>query len=103
MSATSFSVPVDHPAVRGHFPSNPIIPGAVLLSAALQAIEVATSTQLLIGGIKSAKFFRPVRPGDTVAVDYSQPSAGDIRFSGSVDGKIVLMGHVQCNFEPQSA
>ena len=103
MSETSFCVPVDHPAACGHFPGNPIIPGAVLLSAALQAIEVATNRQLLTRGIKSAKFFRPVRPGDTVAVEYSQPNAEEIRFSGSVDGKIVLMGHIQCHFEPQGA
>ena len=58
MSVTSFYVPMDHPATRGHFPGNPMVPGAALLSAALQAIEDATNVSLLPGHIKSAKFFR---------------------------------------------
>ena len=33
----------DHPTAAGHFPCNPIIPGAVLLSAALRAIEQSVS------------------------------------------------------------
>jgi 3-hydroxyacyl-[acyl-carrier-protein] dehydratase len=101
VSETSFCVPVDHPATRGHFPGNPMVPGAALLSAALQAIEEATNVPLLPGHIRSAKFFRPVRPGDTVIVEYSQPGAEGCRFSGSVDGKIAVTGHVQCNQEPQ--
>jgi 3-hydroxyacyl-[acyl-carrier-protein] dehydratase len=96
-------MPVDHPATRGHFPGNPIIPGVVLLSAALQAIEAATTMPLSLCRIKSVKFFRPMRPGDTIALEYSQTEADEIRFGGSVDGKIVLVGHIQCNFEPQGA
>jgi len=103
VEVTRFRVPADHPAARGHFPGNPIVPGAVLLSAALQAIEAATNTQLSPWRIKSAKFFRTVRPGDTVAVEYSRLDALGIRFSGNVDGKIVLTGHVQCNLRTQGA
>lgn len=96
---TTFCVPVDHPAARGHFPGNPIIPGAVLLSATLQAIEAALHAQLSPCRIKSAKFYRPVRPGDKVAVEYLRSGAEDIRFSGNVNGKTVLTGHVQCNLQ----
>lgn len=89
--------------MRGHFPGNPIIPGAVLLSAALQAIEAATQTPLSPYRIPSVKFFRSVLPGSTVTVGYSQPDKAGIRFSGSVDGVIVFTGHVQCNQDPQDA
>ncbi len=80
-----------------------MVPGAALLSAVLEAIEDVLGAPLLPCRIKSAKFFRPVRPGDTVTVEYSQPNEMDIRFSGSVDGKTVLTGHLQCHPEPQDA
>ena len=99
MNTACFCVAADHPATHGHFPGNPIIPGAVLLNATLQAIEVAIDAKLLQCRIKSAKFHRPVRPGDQVAIEYLQSGAEDIRFSGNVDGKTVLTGHLQCSLQ----
>ena len=103
MSVTSFQVAADHPAARGHFPGNPIVPGAVLLSAVVQAIEDAVDAPCLPCRIRSVKFFRPVRPGDRVTVEYSRPTDMEIRFGGSVEGKTVLTGHLQCHPEPQGA
>jgi acyl-coenzyme A synthetase/AMP-(fatty) acid ligase len=56
--------PVDHPAGPGHFPGNPIIPGAVLLDELLAALF----SNGWSGEIDAAKFHHPVRPGDSVAV-----------------------------------
>ena len=37
--AHDFRVEADHPALAGHFPGRPIVPGVVLLDEALAAIE----------------------------------------------------------------
>jgi 3-hydroxymyristoyl/3-hydroxydecanoyl-(acyl carrier protein) dehydratase len=60
----------DHPASRGHFPGNPIIPGAVLLSETLVAIEAGLGARLMPFQITSAKFLRPTRPGDRVQIEF---------------------------------
>ena len=85
---------LDHPAAAGHFPDNPIIPGAVLLSEALRAIEQSLAVDLSHGQPVSAKFLHPVRPGDNVRIEFSQLTAGKIKFSGTVGHKIVLTGAV---------
>ncbi|MDO8414485.1 MAG: hypothetical protein Q7S51_11935, partial [Gallionellaceae bacterium] len=54
---------VDHPTAAGHFPGNPIIPGALLLSEVLHAIATGLTLDLSVCHIKSAKFFHPVSPG----------------------------------------
>ena len=81
--------PVNHPAGPGHFPDNPIIPGAVLLDQ-LAAALVTTGWS---GDIETAKFHHPVRPGDTVAIACKTVGAS-IRFEGRLAGsdKIVLSG-----------
>jgi acyl-coenzyme A synthetase/AMP-(fatty) acid ligase len=58
--------PVNHPAGPGHFPGNPIIPGAVLLDELVQALSPGDWA----GEIESAKFHHPVRPGESVAVTH---------------------------------
>ena len=87
----------DHPASRGHFPGNPIIPGAVLLSEVLQAIEAGLGVGLAPFRIASAKFLRPARPGDRVLIEFSQTAGGEIKFNCFVEGRPVLTGQMSCH------
>jgi acyl-CoA synthetase (AMP-forming)/AMP-acid ligase II len=59
--------PADHPAGPGHFPGNPIIPGALLLDAVVAALAPGGWS----GAVESAKFHHPVRPGDSVGVTHT--------------------------------
>jgi 3-hydroxyacyl-[acyl-carrier-protein] dehydratase len=90
----------DHSAARGHFPDNPIIPGALLLSETLRAIEVDLGKSLLLWQIKSAKFLHPVRPGERVSIDFSRRDEKRISFNCKVGATLVLAGEVAC--EPSS-
>jgi 3-hydroxymyristoyl/3-hydroxydecanoyl-(acyl carrier protein) dehydratase len=53
------SIPGDHPSAAGHFPGNPIVPGALLLDAA--AVSIGVGQRPFI--IRNAKFLRPVGYG----------------------------------------
>ena len=88
--------PLDHPAAQGHFPGNPIIPGAVLLSETLRAIESALGVSLSPGQLGSAKFLHPARPGDRVKIEFSDSASGTIRFACAVGERTVLRGVVMC-------
>lgn len=86
----------DHPAAQGHFPGNPIIPGAVLLAEALRLIEGELGRSLSPLEIRAAKFFRPTRPGDRVVIEFTGSAPGEIRFACSVRGSKVLDGQLRC-------
>jgi 3-hydroxymyristoyl/3-hydroxydecanoyl-(acyl carrier protein) dehydratase len=87
----------DHPASQGHFPGNPIIPGAVLLSETLQAIEASVGTRLAPFRITSAKFLHPTRPGTRLEIEFSRTALGEIRFTSRVEGRSVMTGSIQCH------
>ena len=87
----------DHPAAQGHFPGNPIIPGAVLLDETLRAIEAGLDTGLAPFRIRSAKFLHPARPGDRVQIEFSRTARGEIKFTCAVEGRTVLTGQVTCH------
>lgn len=76
----SFVVPAGHPALPGHFPGRPIVPGVVLLDEVMALIGPVTAFPLV-------RFLRPVRPGEPVKVTWA-----DNRFSASVTGTVVLDG-----------
>ena len=89
--------PHDHPASQGHFPGNPIIPGAVLLDETLRAIEAGPDAGLAPFRIRFAKFLHPARPGDRMLIRFSRTPEGEIRFTCAVGETPVLTGQVSCN------
>lgn len=92
--------PHDHPASQGHFPGDPIIPGAVLLNEALQAIGAGLDPGAPLFRIRSAKFLYPARPGDRMLIEFSRTAAGEIRFTCAVEGRPVMTGQVTCSDPP---
>ena len=91
---------VDHPAAAGHFPGNPIIPGAVLLSATLDAMAHALGISLLPCTLKAAKFYSPTRPGDTVVIQFTGSAPGSLKFECTVHDRKVLAGQIECSAAP---
>jgi len=67
----------EHPTAAGHFPGNPIIPGAVLLDEILSAIFAGAAGPCTI---RSAKFLQPVRPGDRVLIRWRTQPSGQAAF-----------------------
>jgi 3-hydroxymyristoyl/3-hydroxydecanoyl-(acyl carrier protein) dehydratase len=86
----------DHPAARGHFPGNPIIPGALLLSEALRAVAAALEVDLARCNVSSAKFPSPSRPGDRIEINFSL-SGAMLSVACTVAGRTVLKAAVACD------
>jgi 3-hydroxymyristoyl/3-hydroxydecanoyl-(acyl carrier protein) dehydratase len=92
---TRFEVPAEHPALPGHFPGRPILPGVVLLDAVLQAAGLGQATLL------RAKFTAPVLPGDAVEINLAPRAGGRIGFTCASGGRTVLSGELAGPAAPQ--
>lgn len=62
-----FTIPADHPALPGHFPGQPIVPGVVLLDRVIEAIE-AGHGPLPPLRLPQVKFLQPLLPGQSAQV-----------------------------------
>ena len=93
--ANNMAVPFSHPAIAGHFPGNPIVPGAVLLS---YVVAEAAASGVAIGGVKRCKFLRLVKPEQRFCIDIDATSgkfsivAGDQAAYGLPQGEIIARG-----------
>jgi 3-hydroxyacyl-[acyl-carrier-protein] dehydratase len=90
----SFRVEADHPALEGHFPGRPIVPGVVLLDEALAAIEAVCGLAPPLR-LARVKFTALVLPGQSVDVLLDEPRDGRVSFACASGGRRVLSGIVQ--------
>ncbi|WP_308389612.1 hypothetical protein [Acidithiobacillus sp. AMEEHan] len=80
----------DHPSVAGHFPGNPIVPGALMLDRILETLPVPGPIL-----IRSVKFLRIVRPGAMLQLRWQSREEGQIHFFCYDRGEVVLTGTLE--------
>ena len=69
-------IPTDHPAFPGHFPAQPILPGAALVDLVVVALETAQGRPAGALQLISAKFLLPLGPGHVVHLAAEPTAAG---------------------------
>jgi|ERR1700680_4695065 3-hydroxyacyl-[acyl-carrier-protein] dehydratase len=89
---TTLVIAAEHPALAGHFPGAPIVPGVLLLDETVRAVESANALEPSRWRIGSAKFVKPVRPGETLTLEHEHLPNGSIGFSVSSAGRPVARG-----------
>ncbi|WP_446903636.1 AMP-binding protein [Burkholderia sp. YIM B11467] len=88
----AFTIPADHPALPGHFPDHPVVPGVVLLDHAIHAIGAALNRPLHAWRLGSAKFLSPVAPGEPLDLAFDTAASGAIRFTLRTGSREVATG-----------
>jgi len=88
---TNFEICIDaaHPALNGHFPGDPIVPGVLLLGEVITRLAAVT---IFISGIRKIHFMRPIRPKDRIVVNCRRDASGQLRFECRVGDVIVVRG-----------
>ncbi|WP_420471488.1 3-hydroxyacyl-ACP dehydratase FabZ family protein [Brevundimonas sp. FT23042] len=84
-------VPADHPALPGHFPGNPLVPGVMILDLLADDWR-ATNPETPLRGIHKAKFQRMLKSGETVRVAWTEVRDDKVSFRAFVGDEILATG-----------
>ncbi len=79
MCSFNFSVDSMHPSISGHFPGNPIVPGAVIIENVIQAFSKLHDVQQ-VSSLSTVKFTKPVLVNQKIAVHFKKISTDLIAF-----------------------
>jgi len=104
------NVTFNEPYFTGHFPGRPVMPGVLILEALAQAAGLLAFDAMgqvpdenniyYFVGIDSARFKRPVVPGDQLALEITidRVRAGIWKFKAiaSVDGEVAAEAALMC-------
>ena len=104
------NVTINEPFFPGHFPYHPVMPGVLIVEAMAQAaailsfktmgVKPSDDSVYYFAGIDSARFKKPVSPGDQIVfnVNIDRILKGIWKYSGvaRVDGSIVAEAQMMC-------
>jgi len=68
--SVEFSIPAGHPALAGHFPGDPVVPGVVILEELL-ALAQGWLGPVMVHGLPQVKFGARLPPGSPVRAHLS--------------------------------
>src|SRR4051794_1728680 len=101
-------VTINEPFFVGHFPGAPVMPGVLQIEAlaqvgailALREFEDRENKIPFFSGIESARFRRPVVPGDTLMLEVTALRIGTkvqkMQGVATVDGKVTAEAEIMC-------
>jgi 3-hydroxyacyl-[acyl-carrier-protein] dehydratase len=104
------NVTANEPYFMGHFPHRPVMPGVMMLEALAQAAAILAfdhmgvlpddETVFYFAGIDSARFKRPVGPGDQLMLHATldRSKSGIVKFSAhaTVEGATAVQAQLLC-------
>ncbi len=96
----TISVPADHPSLPGHFPGEPIVPGAVLLDEIVSLAERRGGW--VVEKIITMKFHKILLPGTRFTVQLSAPGNGVVDFVCTVGDELLAKGRIGISPDPSS-
>ncbi|HWU76506.1 MAG TPA: hydroxymyristoyl-ACP dehydratase [Rhodanobacter sp.] len=85
----TFCIAAEHPALPGHFPGQPLVPGVMLLEQVAQALHAWRGERLL--RVLEAKFMVPLLPGQAASLQLVQARAGDARIQFRIQHDHMLL------------
>lgn len=86
-----FVIPPDPPALPGHFPGNPLVPGVLLLGHVLAALA-RRAGPVRISAIPQAKSLAPLAPGEPCAITFPARGPDEARLECRRHERVIARG-----------
>lgn len=92
-TTVTFCIACDHPALPGHFPGRPVVPGAVILSEIVAAARERLKAP--VRTFASVKFLSPLLPEETASIEFTVKAPDRVEVDVRVRERRVASGSLR--------
>lgn len=89
--SSPLSAGAGHPALPGHFPGRPIVPGVVILDLLVEEWR-RRHPEITLRGLRKMKFVRTLEPAESFTVSWGEMRDGKVGFTARVGDKSLATG-----------
>lgn len=84
----------DHPALPGHFPGHPIVPGVVVLDEVIETLKFHYGQALVVTALPAVKLSSPLQPDEPLTIAIESQQSGTAAFTCRVGSRLIASGSV---------
>jgi 3-hydroxyacyl-[acyl-carrier-protein] dehydratase len=84
----------DHPALPGHFPGSPVVPGVIVLDEVIQTLKDCYGHALVVTGLPAVKLSFPLRPEEPLLISIEPEGPEMAAFTCRVSGRLIASGSI---------
>ena len=89
------AISMGHPALPGHFPGRPIVPGVVVLDEVIETLQQAYGQGLVITGLPAVKLSSPLLPEELLTITVEPEDPETVAFTCRVGERLVASGSIR--------
>jgi 3-hydroxymyristoyl/3-hydroxydecanoyl-(acyl carrier protein) dehydratase len=89
------SVHKDHPALAGHFPGRPIVPGVLVLEEVIQTLKDQYDADLVITELPAVKLFSPLLPEESLNITVETEGPDTAAFLCRAGSRLIASGSIR--------
>ena len=85
----------DHPALPGHFPSHPVVPGVLVLDEVIETLKHRYGDGLVVTGLPAVKLSSPLKPEEPLIITIEPEHADTATFTCRVGDRLIASGSIR--------
>lgn len=94
----TLAISKDHPALPGHFPGHPVVPGVLVLDAVIEMLREQhgqNGQRLVVTGLPSVKLSSPLLPEELLTIRVEPEDLETAAFTCKVGNRLVASGSIR--------
>jgi len=91
----TLAISTDHPALPGHFPGHPVVPGVVVLDEVIETLGEQYGQRVVVTGLPSVKLSSPLLPEELLTITIELEDSETAAFTCRVGNRLVASGSIR--------
>jgi 3-hydroxymyristoyl/3-hydroxydecanoyl-(acyl carrier protein) dehydratase len=85
----------DHPALAGHFPGHPVVPGVLVLDEVIETLRHRYGQDLVVTGLPAVKLSSPLKPEEPLMITIEPEDPNTAAFTCRTGDRLVASGSIR--------